>query len=55
MGDRDTMVSIEETLDAYRALPAGELEVLPATPHPMERVDLHRLTLSLVGFLGAGA
>ena len=55
IGDRDTMVTIEETLDAYRALPAGELEVLPATPHPMERVDLDRLSRSLVVFFGAGA
>ena len=55
IGDRDTMVTIEETLDAYRALPAGELEVLPATPHPMERVDLDRLSRSLVAFFGAGA
>ena len=55
IGDRDTMVTIEETLDAYRALPGGELEVLPATPHPMERVDLDRLSRSLVAFFGAGA
>ena len=55
IGDRDTMVTIEETLDAYRALPAGELEVLPATPHPMERVDLDRLSRSLVAIFGAGA
>ena len=55
VGDRDVMVSIEESLAAMRALPRGELEVLPATPHPMERVDLERLTRSLVDFLGAGA
>jgi pimeloyl-ACP methyl ester carboxylesterase len=55
VGDRDVMVSIEESLEAMRALPKGELEVLPATPHPMERVDLDRLTRSLVQFLGAAA
>ena len=53
VGDRDVMVSIEESLAAMRALPRGELEVLPATPHPMERVDLDRLSRSLVQFLGA--
>lgn len=52
VGDRDVMVSIEESLAAMRALPRGELEVLPATPHPMERVDLDRLSRSLVEFLG---
>lgn len=38
VGDRDSMVSIEETIEFYRALPNGELAVLPATPHPLERV-----------------
>jgi len=37
VGDRDQMVSIEETAEFYRALPAGEFAVLPATPHPLEK------------------
>jgi len=36
-----------------RALPRGELEVLPATPHPFERVPLARLAWSIGEFLGA--
>lgn len=39
VGDRDATVSIEETAGAYRALPNGELVVLPRTPHPLEQVD----------------
>lgn len=37
VGDRDSMVSIEETVDFYRSLPNGELAVLAGTPHPLER------------------
>jgi len=37
VGDRDEMVSIEETAEFYRALPAGQLAVLPSTPHSLEK------------------
>ena len=53
VGDRDATVTLEETRDAMRALPRGELEVLPATPHPFERVPLARLAWSIGEFLGA--
>lgn len=52
LGDRDATVSIEESRDAARVLPQGELEVLPATPHPFERVSLERLAWSVAEFLG---
>lgn len=39
VGDRDRMVTIEETLGAWRLLPQGELAILPNTPHPLEKVD----------------
>ena len=51
VGDRDVTVSIEETLAAMRTLPAAELEVHPATPHALDRVDLDRLSRSVVAFL----
>ncbi|MBS1911284.1 MAG: alpha/beta fold hydrolase [Bacteroidetes bacterium] len=50
VGDRDQMVTIEETLAAYRALPAARLIVLPGTPHPLERVSPQRLGREIVGF-----
>jgi len=48
VGDRDATVSVEETAAAYRALPAGELAVLPRTPHPLEQVDMARLAHAIV-------
>jgi len=49
VGDRDATVSVEETAGAYRALPNGELAVLPRTGHPIEGVELDRL-VGLVDF-----
>lgn len=40
VGDKDTMVSLDETLSIYKALPKGSLYVLPDTPHPVERVNV---------------
>lgn len=51
VGDRDRTVTLEESAAMARALPAGELEVLPRTPHPFERVSLPRLAASLRDFL----
>lgn len=39
VGDRDKMVSIGETIDAYKALPNASFCVLPETPHPLENTD----------------
>ena len=43
LGDKDRMVSLEETIAAYRALPNGKLIVFPGTPHPLEMIDMDRL------------
>lgn len=40
LGDRDKMVSLDETISAYKALPNGKMGMLPGTPHPMEQVDV---------------
>ena len=53
VGDRDSTVSIAECVEVYRALPRGELEVLPATPHPLERISHDRLSRSLIEFFGS--
>lgn len=44
-GDKDRMVTLEETIAVFRALPANSarLCVLPGTPHPLEQVDLNML------------
>jgi pimeloyl-ACP methyl ester carboxylesterase len=51
VGDRDGTVSIDECVEASRWLPAGELEVLPRTAHPFERVAIPRLARSVTEFL----
>ncbi|MBS1552331.1 MAG: alpha/beta hydrolase [Bacteroidetes bacterium] len=43
VGDRDKMVSIEETVDVYRKLRNGSLYILPDTPHPIEKINVERL------------
>ena len=53
VGDRDTTVGVEESLATVRALAAGELEVLPRTPHPLDRTPLARLAFSVIEFLAA--
>jgi pimeloyl-ACP methyl ester carboxylesterase len=50
IGDRDTTVSIEESVEVYRSLAQGELVVLPQTPHPLEKVAYLRLAHSLLDF-----
>ncbi|HBV14019.1 alpha/beta fold hydrolase [Chryseobacterium carnipullorum] len=37
-GDKDPMVSIEESIGAYRSIPNAKLAILPDTKHPMEKV-----------------
>lgn len=39
VGDKDNMVSLEETIGVYRKLPQAQLLVLPNTQHPIERVN----------------
>ena len=42
VGDRDAMVTLEETRDAFKAIPRSEMYVLPGTEHPLERVNVLR-------------
>lgn len=50
VGDRDKMVSIEETASAYMLLKNGKLLVLPGTQHPIEKVSIDRLANEIVTF-----
>lgn len=43
VGDRDSMVSLQESNWAFQHLPNASLLVLPATRHPLDQVDLQRL------------
>ena len=50
VGDRDNTVSIEEAAGVARALPKGELAVLPRTPHPIEQAEIAALADLLLTF-----
>ncbi len=51
VGDRDAMVTVDETIGAARSLPAGECLVLPGTPHPFEQVDTELLAYHVRHFI----
>lgn len=38
IGDKDNMVSLEESAQVYRSIPDARMAVLPDTKHPMDRV-----------------
>lgn len=44
IGDSDKMVSLQETIDVFNNLPNSSLLILPNTTHPIEKVNLERLT-----------
>jgi pimeloyl-ACP methyl ester carboxylesterase len=51
VGDHDQLVSLEEAIRLVRVLPKGELAVLPATPHPFQRVRVDSFLPILLDFL----
>lgn len=51
LGEKDNMVSIEETQNAAVALVNGQYELLPNTPHPIEQVDIKMLASKMKAFL----
>ncbi|MCE3280701.1 MAG: alpha/beta hydrolase [Bacteroidetes bacterium] len=50
VGDKDTMVTLEETIEVYRKLKNASFIVLPNTQHPIEKIDINRLTFELMNF-----
>lgn len=52
LGDRDKMVSLEETVRAYRMLSSGQMAVLPGTPHPFEKSDVNLVHFFIKRFIG---
>jgi pimeloyl-ACP methyl ester carboxylesterase len=51
LGDRDKMVTLDETLEVYKNLPNAQLAVLPNTPHPIEMINTGRLAREIKVFL----
>jgi pimeloyl-ACP methyl ester carboxylesterase len=52
LGDRDKMVSLDETVAFYKQLPKAFLGVLPGTGHPIEQVNVKRLAFAIREFIG---
>ncbi len=50
MGDKDKMVTIEETYEVFRHLKNGSFFVMPDTKHPLESVDADRLAFEIRHF-----
>lgn len=51
MGDRDKMVTLDETLQVYKAVPGAQLGILPGVPHPIEQVDAGMLSFFIDRFM----
>lgn len=51
LGDRDKMVTLDETLHVYKQLSNAQLCILPNTHHPIEPVDKHLIAFLMQRFL----
>jgi pimeloyl-ACP methyl ester carboxylesterase len=51
VGDKDMMVSAEETINTFRMLPAANLAILPYTSHPIEKMNLDRMEAEVKQFM----
>jgi esterase/lipase len=50
VGDRDTMVTLEETIDVFRKIKNSSMVVIPDTQHPIEKIDVKRLAGEILLF-----
>lgn len=51
IGDRDKMVTLDETINVYKNIPGSSMYMLPNCPHPLEKVNLDILTKVICEFL----
>ena len=51
VGDKDVMVTIEETTNAYRKLANAQLYVMPNTLHPIEKVNVEEVAQQIKRFM----
>jgi pimeloyl-ACP methyl ester carboxylesterase len=51
LGDKDKMVTLQETAEVFRQLPNAQLGVLPNTSHPVEAADKEHLAFVIRKFL----
>jgi pimeloyl-ACP methyl ester carboxylesterase len=50
IGDRDQMVTLEESIRVYRLLKKGEFQVFPNTPHPLEQAPIQKLAEAIIDY-----
>lgn len=51
LGDRDKMITLDETLNVYRTLPNAQMGMLPATQHPIEQANIPYLLFYIRQFI----
>lgn len=51
LGDRDKMVTLDETIAVYKSLPMAQMGVLPATQHPIEQTNISALQFLIEQFV----
>lgn len=51
LGDRDKMITLEETLQVYKTLPNAQMGMLPNTHHPIEQVNVLYLLFCIRQFI----
>ena len=50
VGDRDNMVSAEETIHVYRLLKKSQLYIIPDSGHPIEKISADKLSAEIKSF-----
>jgi pimeloyl-ACP methyl ester carboxylesterase len=53
VGDSDKMVSVDETMAVFDALPNARFKILPETPHPLEQVNESLLADLILSFINS--
>lgn len=53
VGDKDHTAGVEDSMATFRLIPEAQFHVFPNTPHPLEKVDLHRLSYSIKEFFNS--
>lgn len=51
IGDKDKMITLDETLAVYKNLPNAQMAMLPDTQHPIEQVNIQGLAFMTKQFL----
>jgi pimeloyl-ACP methyl ester carboxylesterase len=51
LGDRDKMVTLDETTTVFKKLPQAQFGILPGTPHALEQVNVRVLATMIPEFI----